>query len=160
MAILFNSCDPEPSAGPVANGLSGEWEMISTTGLVTTTTYSTSGSETNYVDVRMIEPTSYRVTFTEDPRRATSSGAATLERTARNGSNRDTIASSGNISGMVSWELDGLTLTLEDEDGFSQEMLIKTLDELELSFSYDVIDSTFMPYFLTRSQATQTYVRR
>lgn len=158
LCLLILSCDPESSAAPPAAGLVGKWKLVDYTGVITT--QPTDGGEARHVDVRTVAPTNYLITFTEGPRRVTSLGATTLERSARDGSQRDTVMSAGSIRGTVAWELAGSTLTLQDEDGYTQDATVVTLNERELAISYDIRDSTFLPYYLLRSQATQLFERR
>lgn len=135
--------------------------MVSSVGLITTTRYASTGQEVSYVDFQMIEPTNYRVFITRDPDVVTSKGATTYERIARDGSRQDTIVSSGGFNaGVVNWEVVGSNLVLEDADGYRQEMRLITLDEDQLAFSYDLLDTTWMPAFSQRSAATQIYRRR
>ncbi len=133
--------------------------MVSSTGLITYLSQD-SAEASRFIDTRMIEPSNYRLSFHENPQEVTSLGATTLERSYRNGGERDTLINAGNINGLVSWELAGSTLTLTDEQGYRQASTVVTLNDSELAISYDVIDSFYMPYYLTRSQATQIYQRR
>ncbi|PPK85903.1 hypothetical protein CLV84_2815 [Neolewinella xylanilytica] len=159
LAVLVVSCDPNTNEPLPPDGLPGEWKMVSSTGLITYLSQDPAEAS-RFIDTRMIEPSNYRISFHENPQEITSLGATTLERTRRNSGERDTLISAGAISGKVSWELAGSTLTLTDEQGYRQESTVITLNEGELAIAYDVVDSFYMPYFLTRSQATQIYERR